>query len=308
MTQQLNLFPQRSIAPDDRHENDRLMDADIELNAVDEIFFAGNRYRYSQAYIELVHFISRFPNYSPFNCFLLYTQNPSLSYVATAKTWSRKFRRQPRSDARPLLILAPMGPVRFVFDISDTEGHPIPPGMLEPTKPKPTLLGKIFDNTVFNSTIHGVAVVETALQQGNKDTAARVTPSLRKNFEELNLKKDTNYLISLNKAHPLEEKYASLVYELGHILCGHLGIDSNAWWSERQGLVVSSEAIEAESVAFLICRRIGLTIQADTYLVDYISSDQELPIFSLNAVLQATHYIEAMGKSRWSKPKKRSRY
>jgi hypothetical protein len=118
MTRQLNLFPQRSIAPDDRHEKDRFMDPDIELNAVDEIFIAGSRYRYSQAYIELLQFISRFPNYSPFNCFLLYTQNPSLTYVATAKTWSRKFRRQPRFDARPLLILAPMGPVRFVFDMS----------------------------------------------------------------------------------------------------------------------------------------------------------------------------------------------
>jgi hypothetical protein len=308
MTRQLNLFPQRSIAPDDHHEIDRLMDADIELNAVDEIFIAGSRYRYSQAYIEMVQFISRFPNYSPFNCFLLFTQNQSLTYVATAKTWSRKFRRQPKFDARPVLILAPMGPVRFVFDMSDTEGYPIPPGMLEPTKPKPTHLGKIFENTIFNSTIQGISVVETSLQQSNRDTATRVTPGLRKRYEDLNLKKDTNYLISLNKAHSLEEKYSSLVYELGHILCGHLGIDRNAWWSERRGLIVSSETIEAESVSFLICRRIGLTMQADEYLVDYISSDQELPVFSLNAVLQATHYIEDMGKSRWSRPKKRGRY
>jgi hypothetical protein len=308
MTQQLNLFPQRSIAPDDHHEKDRLVDPDTELNAVDEIFIAGSRYRYSQAYINLVQFMSGFPNYSPFNCFLLYTQNQSLTYVATAKTWSRKFRRQLKFDARPLVILAPMGPVRFVFDLNDTEGDPIPPGMLEPTKPKPTHLGRIFDNTVYNSAVQGIAVVETSLQQDNRDTATRVTPGLRKKYKALNLKNDTNYLINLNKDHSLEEKYASLVYELGHILCGHLGIDSNAWWSERRGLVVSSEAIEAESVSYLICRRIGSTMQADKYLVDYTSSDQELPVFSLNAVLQATHYIEEMGKSRWSKPKKSSRY
>jgi hypothetical protein len=308
MTRQLNLFPQPSIESDDLHEKDRLMDPDIELNAVDEIFIAGSRYRYSQAYIELVQFISRFPNYSPFNCFLLYTQNPSLTYVATAKTWSRKFRRQPRFDARPLVILAPMAPVRFVFDMSETEGNPIPPGMLEPDKPKPTHLGKIFDNTVYNSSIQGIAVVETSLQESNRDTATRVTPGLRKKYEELDLKKDTNYLISLNKEHSLEEKYSCLTYELGHILCGHLGIDSNAWWSERRGLIVSAEAIEAETVSYLICRRIGLTRQAGKYLVDYFSNDQKLPLFSLNAVLQATHYVEDMGKSRWSKPKKRSRY
>ena len=308
MTRQLNLFPERSIAPDDSHDKDRLLDPDIELNAVDEIFISGSRFRHSQSYIELLQFISRFPNYSPFNCFLLYTQNPSLSCVATAKTWSRKFGRRPKFDARPLVILAPMGPIRFVFDVDDTEGQPIPQGILKPVKPKPTHLGKIFENTVFNCAIQGVAVFETPLDQGNGDTATRVTPALRKKYKELNLKKNTNYLIILNKQHSMEDKYSSLGYELGHILCGHLGIDSNAWWSERRGLDLSSEAIEAESVALLICQRIGLSMKADDYLVDYISSNQDLPVFSLNAVLQAVHYIEDMGKSRWSKPKKRSRY
>jgi hypothetical protein len=308
MTRQLNLFPQQSKSPDDQHEMDRLMDSGFELNAVDEIFVAGNRYRYSHAYIELMQFISRFPQYSPLNCFLLFTQNPSSTYVATAKTWRRTFGRQPRSDARPLMILAPMGPVRFVFDVSETEGDPLPPGMLKPTKPKPTQLVKIFDNTVFNCTIQGIAVVEKSLQEGNRDTATRVTPGLRKKHQNLNLKKDSNYLISLNEAYPLERKYSSLVYELGHILCGHLGIDSNAWWSERRGLNIVSEAIEAESVSFLICRRNGFIRMAEKYLSDYISGDRELPIFSLNAVLQATHYIEDMGKTRWSEPKKRSRY
>jgi hypothetical protein len=308
MTRQLNLFPERSIAPDDSHDNDRLLDADIELNAVDEIFITGSRFRQSQSYIQLLQFISRFPNYSPFNCFLLYTQNPSLSYVATVKTWSRKFRRRPKFDARPQVILAPMGPIRFVFDVNDTEGQPLPQGILKPVKPKPTHLAKIFENTVFNCAIQGITVFETPLDQGNGDTATRVTPALRKKYKELNLKKDTNYLIILNKQHSMEDKYASLGYELGHILCGHLGIDSNAWWSERRGLDLSSEAIEAESVALLICQRIGLGMNADNYLLDYISSNQNLPVFSLNAVLQAVHYIEDMGKSRWSKPKKRSRY
>ena len=308
MTRQLDLFPDRSKAPDESTHKDRLLDPDFELNAVDEIFIAGSRFRHSQAYIELLQFISRLPNYSPFNCFLLYTQNTSLSYVATARTWSRKFRRQPKLDARPLVILAPMGPIRFVFDVNDTQGQPIPPEILKPVKPKPAHLGKVFENTVFNCAIQGIAVFETPLDQVNGDTATRVTPALRKKYKELNLEKDTNYLIILNEQHSMEDKYASLGYELGHILCGHLGIDSNAWWSERRGLDLGSEAIEAESVAFLICQRIGLSKNAHNYLADYITGNQDLPLFSLNAVLQAVHYIEDMGKSRWRKPKKRSRY
>jgi len=308
MTRQLDLFPDRSKTPDDITDKDRLLDPDFELNAVDEIFLAGSRFRQRQAYLELLQFISRFPNYSPFNCFLLYTQNTSLSYVATARTWSRKFKRQPRSDARPLVILAPMGPIRFVFDVNDTQGQPVTPEMLKPVTPKPAHLGKIFENTVFNCAIQGIAVFETPLDQADGDTATRVTPALRKKYQELNLKKDMNYLIILDKHHSIEYKYSSLGYELGHILCGHLGIDSNAWWSERRGLDLSSEAIEAESVAFLTCQRIGLSKNADNYLLDSITGNQELPLFSLNAVLQAVHYIEDMGKSRWRKPKKRSRY
>lgn len=308
MTQQLDLFPDRAVAPQNLPEEDPLMDQELEWNAVDELCRASKRYRHSQPYMELLQFISRFPNYSPFNCFLLHTQNPSLTYVATAKTWFRKFKRRPRFDARPLVILAPMGPIRFVFDINDTEGYPVPAAMLQPARPKSAQLTKIFDNTVFNGTIQGISVVETHLDQAAGDTATIITPGLRKKYKDLDLSKDAHYLILLDKLHSREDKYASLVYELGHIFCGHLGIDSNAWWSERRGLNVSGEALEAESVAFLSCQRKGLEQNARNYLGDYIPRALELPAFSLNAVLQAVSYIEDMGKSRWSKPKKRSRY
>jgi len=308
MTQQLDLFPDRAVAPQNLHEEDPLMDQELEWNAVDELCRASKRYRHSQPYMELLQFISRFPNYSPFNCFLLHTQNPSLSYVATAKTWFRKFKRRPGFDARPLVILAPMGPIRFVFDINDTEGYPVPAAMLQPARPKSGQLAKIFDNTVFNGTIQGISVVETHLDRAAGDTATIITPGLRKKYKDLDLSKDAHYLIHLDKLHSLEDKYASLVYELGHIFCGHLGIDSNAWWSERRGLDVSGEALEAESVAFLNCQRFGLKRNAENYLGDYIPKALQLPTFSLNAILQAVSYIENMGKSRWSKPKKRSRY
>jgi len=308
MTQQLNLFPESSISPTGIFGNDRLIDQDIELNAVDEIFATGTRYRHSHEYTNLLKFISRFPNYSPFNCFLLFIQNPSISYVATARTWNRKFKRRPKINARPMVILAPMGPVRFIFDIKDTEGIPVDDRLLEVTRPMAKHLGKVYANTLFNCSLHAITVYETALDHENSDTATRITPALRKKYKDLHLKKDANYLIIINPQHSLEEKYASLVYELAHIFCGHLGIDSHAWWSERQGLDDSGEEVEAESTAFLVCRRIGLFACSEKYLAHYTSRNQQLPVFSLNAVLQAANYIEEMGKSRWKKPKKRSRY
>ena len=60
---------------------------------MDELFAASLAYRTSDKYLDLMRFISRFPRYSPFNAFLLQTQRPSVSYVATAGQWLRDFRR-----------------------------------------------------------------------------------------------------------------------------------------------------------------------------------------------------------------------
>ena len=304
----MNLFPDSQIPAGEIFGGDRLIDQDTELNAVDEIFSASHRLHNHQEYVNLLHFICRFPNYSPFNCFLLFIQNPSISYVATARTWNRKFRRRPKIDARPMVILAPMGPIRFVFDVKDTEGHPVPENLLTSPIAKPKYFSKIYENTLFNCTIQGISVYETSLEQENTDTATRITPASRKKYKDLQLKKDSNYLIIINQHHSLEDKYAALVYELGHIFCGHLGIDSNAWWSERRGVNVVGEQIEAESTAMLVCRRNGLLAGSEKYLAGRAADLQQLPTFSLNAVFQAANYIEDMGKSRWRKPKKSGRY
>jgi hypothetical protein len=271
--------------------------------------FAGSSfYRNGHEFLKLLNFIAHFPNYSAFNCFLLYTQNPSISYVATARTWARKFRRRLKFNATPLLILAPMAPVRFLFDVKDTEGDPVSPELLKQSTLKKRFRAGVYDNTVHNSSIQGIIVRELTLEDPSAVTAARMTPSIRKKYKDLHLKKDASYLILLNKASRLEEKYENLVLELGHIFCGHLGIDKNAWWSERHSLAPTQEEIEAQSVAFLIYQRIGLISSTEKYLPDYLTKDQEIPVFSLNALLQAVNYIEEMGKSRWNKPKKRSRY
>ncbi|MGD9182450.1 MAG: hypothetical protein PVG15_13305 [Desulfobacterales bacterium] len=308
MSQQLNLFPGSSLDSTESDVNDRLADLTAELNAIDEMFAASSFYRSSHEFLKLLNFIAHFPNYSAFNCFLLYTQNPSISYVATARTWARKFRRRLKSNTNPLLILAPMAPVRFLFDIKDTEGDPVAPELLKPYTPKKRFGASVYDNTVHNSLIQGIVVQELALEDPSAETAARMTPSVRKKYKNLHLKKDASYLIILNKARRLEEKYENLVLELGHIFCGHLGIDKNAWWSERHSLAPLHAEIEAQSVAFLICQRKGLISSTEKYVSSYLTEDQEIPVISLNALLQAVNYIEEMGKSRWDKPRKRSRY
>jgi hypothetical protein len=112
------------------------------------------------------------------------------------------------------------------------------------------------------------------------------------------------YLILIYKEHRLEDKYAAMIHELGQIFCGHRGIDRNAWWPDRRKTDPAAAKLEAASIAVLVCRRIGLYHCADRYLADYPRQDQMLPLPGLNAILQATNYIEAMGRSHWQKPRK----
>ena len=302
MPGQMSLFPLEDLP----EEKDPVRET--EVNALDEMFAASRRYRSGIQYMELLRFISRFPNYSTFNCFLLHIQDPSTSYVATAGKWRKHFKRRLKPDARPLIILAPMSPVRFVFDLKDTEGEPAPPALLRPFDTTERIQRDIFDKTLHNCSIHGIAVREADPAHTDAGRAIPLTYNVREQFRHLDLESGMKYLVLLEKGRALETKYASLACELGHIFCGHLGIDEKAWWQDRGGIPPALAEIEAESVAFLVCRRKGIVKKAEKYLAAYGREDKEMPVFGLNGVLSSVHYIEAMGKSRWKRPKKKSRY
>jgi len=279
-----------------------------EISALDEMFAASRRYRSSREYMEMLCFISRFPKYSPFNCFLLHSQNPAVSYVATARSWEKRFGRRPKRDARPLVILAPMSPVLFVYDLKDTEGRPVPRDILRPFETQGSVDKTTLDRTVHNCGLHRIEVRQALLGHYHGGSAIRLTDDAREHYRDMELDHTSNYLILLSRELNLEDEYSSLVHELGHILCGHLGTDGEAWWRDRRGLGKNQVEIEAESIAFLVCRRKGLLLNAEKYLSGYADEDREIPAFSLNAVFQATDYIEQMGQSHWEKPRKQSRH
>jgi hypothetical protein len=305
MTEQLSLFPNSTLNLLDTVQDDNIADLEGALNPVDEVFASLARFRNSDDFIELMRFIARIPNYSTYNGLLLYLQNPLATYVATARTWAQKYNRQPKRNAKPLVILAPMAPILFLFDIQDTEGAPIPSDLLQPREIDDQQLGKCYATTLHNAAIHGISVYETSLNSDEMDTASRITPAVRKKYQNLNLPKDTCYIIFIDKTLTLEGRYATLAHELGHIFCSHLGIDRHAWWPERGDLNIRGEKIEADSVAYLVCQRTGLKTDSEQFLPQASETHQEIPPFSMNAVTQAVSYIEDMGRHRWKAPKKR---
>lgn len=287
-----------SSGPSDDNRND-------DLSALDEMFAASRQYQNSQTYLGMLDFIARLPRYSPFNCTLLYTQNPAISYVATAGRWRKEFGRYPKRDARPLVILAPRSPVLFVYDLKDTEGKPVPNRLLHPFETEGSISGEVYGNTIHNCHVHGIDVKDVILAHEHAGSAMPLTRWARTYYADLNIAPSMRYLVLLNKEYSLEDKYSSLAHELAHIFCGHVGIDDKAWWSPRENGGREVAEIEAESVSYLVCLRKRLLASSASYLSNYQTGQaKEMPFFSFDAVIQATTYIEQMGQSKWEKPKK----
>ena len=88
---------------------------------LDDLISRALAYRTGPELKQLVDFTRRFPHLAPYNAMLLHVQNPGIAYALRAPDWERKYKRRVKPAARPYVILWTMGPVAFVFDLSDTE-------------------------------------------------------------------------------------------------------------------------------------------------------------------------------------------
>jgi len=79
-------------------------------------------------------------------------------------------------------------------------------------------------------------------------------------------------LIQINKKLDIKAKYSTIVHELAHIHCGHLGRDIHEWWPDRMNLSKEQCELEAESVTYLVCKRQGLETRSAEYLSGYVKN------------------------------------
>ena len=106
------------------------------------------------------------------------------------------------------------------------------------------------------------------------------------------------YELDVNLDLSPEARYATLVHELAHLYCGHLGTPNQKWWPDRRGLSRETEEFEAESVVYLLCSRLGIDNPSDEYLVTYAETREEVPSISLECVVKTAGLVESMGRHR----------
>lgn len=264
-----------------------------EVKALDELFHEVGVYRRSKDLKELFDFIKKFPKIAPFNAFLLHIQKPGSQYVASASEWRAQFNRTIKPDARPLVILWPFAPVRFVFELEDTDGKdPFPAALLKPFQTNGTLSKSALERLVKNLPRDGVSYHEADHGTGS----AGYIEVTKKQGVQYAGKKKTKVLYNLvvNQNHSKEEKFATIAHELGHLYCGHLGTPNVNWWPNRSTKHINVREFEAESVAWLVCERAGIKNPSAKYLSSYLNKNAEIPQVSLENVLKAAGMVEAM--------------
>jgi hypothetical protein len=255
------------------------------LSSLDELFARSRQYRRSKRFAEAVEFISKFREYSPFNNMLVFLQNPLATYFATAGHWHKVFGRAIKDEARGLVILAPRTPVLVVYDIADTDGPPLPDKLGGFTRTGGPLDPMILERTLKNAERDRILVERKAMGP------------LRGGFATARAR-EQGWKMRVGLRQELEPAaaYSVLCHELAHIYLGHLGADRDGWWPYRLNLPCTVTEIEAEAVAFIVCRRAGLSTRSAEYLSSFVDDDAGLESVSLDLVSRVAARIEEMGR------------
>lgn len=258
------------------------------IAAIDQLIRDALAYNTPEQLNALFAFSRRLPFYSPFNCMLLHIQCPTATWVAPLEKW-RALGCVLKRSARPLLILAPMHPVMFVFDVADIEEHSLTPAVRKMVENPFAAIGHVPDlawkRTLRQSERAGIKLkfIEMATHQ-----AGEIRRLGERRFELLLKSADTRTV-----------QFTTLIHELGHLFCGHLGsITRTAWPQDRFSRTKASEEMEAEAVALLVAQRFGIDPASAKYLSDYLKPGATLPHFSMDAILVAAGAVWEMTQGR----------
>ena len=262
-------------------------------NTIDELFKRSLRYKGSAEFTKFINFIAGFLHYSRYNTMLIYLQNKEVTFFGGKSYWKKKFGRTIKEDARAYIILAPKGPVMMAYDVMDTEGRDSPAEFLErglgrkPLGVKGKLNPKIFLDAIKEVKKWGI---ELNYKPFSYFKGGHVTTIFAGHLE-----------ICLKEGMSNEENFAVLIHELAHLFLGHTGHKQLHYQGKEKPttLLVRNhtmlvQELEAETVSYLICYKLGLEKRSAEYLAGYIKNEKDLLEFSYETVIKTADKIEKL--------------
>jgi hypothetical protein len=260
-----------------------LFTADASRADLAQLLTESRLYRSGPDYFALLDFVSRFPKFAPFNAMLLQLQRPGLRFAAPARDWWIYHRRRLKAGARPLIILYPFGPVALVYDVDDTEGDPLPAHFAvfrAEGSVRPDFLLSITDRLKrrFHVALEAVDFGETLAGEILRWRVPH--PS------------GARYRLVVNKRYGPVVHFTTVAHELAHLFLGHLGEDPDLSIEPRTRPSKALRELEAESVAYLVCRRHGITATSHEYLAGYLKPETTVEDLDLYNVMWAAGKVE----------------
>jgi hypothetical protein len=128
--------------------------------AIDQLFKNALESKGASAFDEFLKFVHGFNDLSVYNAMLVRVQRPGASAVGSRKHWA-EIGRWVKPDAVPVVILQPFGPVRFVFEVSDTEGKAIRGQQASTLFADGEVSQKLYDRTKAAATKYSIEFQET---------------------------------------------------------------------------------------------------------------------------------------------------
>lgn len=250
-------------------------------NTLDELFIRIAESRHSEKFIKILNFVSKFREYAPYNNMMVYLQRPTAKYWAREKDWNQRFSRTIKEDAIPIIILRPMGPIMLVYEIEDTEGPGLPEDLLNPFRVEGKFDTDDLEYLVNECSKDGIMVRGATLKGFLAGRALR-----------MGKEKKPKIFIELNKSHEIKEQFATLCHEIAHIYLGHFGGDPDGKWPSRIGLNRSQRELEAEAVAYIVCRRRNLITLSADYLANYWVKPVNKENVSVDMIMKIAGLIE----------------
>lgn len=225
---------------------------------------------------------------SYFNSATLIAQRRGVGFAATESTWQKRFGREIKPGANPLVIMKPFAPLDLYFEACDTyslEGKPLPEWIAEdadhiPLIPQmPFKIDSYYIIKMLND--HGIYYDEREMGERTDgimeycESSLRVAAYHNKAYEYI----PTHYTMVVNSKKSSVDKAAAIFHEIGHLLCGHLPLDEtlkNINWiklsiPKRDIAKLSTEQkeYEAETVCMLIMNGLGYEFDRSKYLDGY---------------------------------------
>jgi hypothetical protein len=105
-------------------------------------------------------------------------------------------------------------------------------------------------------------------------------------------KERPDYQVRLNQNHDSNVQFVTLVHELGHLYLGHLGPDKHLSIDQRPKIDQPQRELEAESLAYLVCKRRGVQSKSESYLADYVKANVTVGSFDFYLLTKAAGQVE----------------